>query len=592
MDVKDLCSTTKSRETFYPTPEEMAIRMLDKIDFRRVYSVLEPSAGKGDLLMEILKRMNRKFQNYDTSAWWIDTIEIDPNLRSILSHRFTDAGIREYAPELFQKLDQMEYHRREVLNNPESTKEYYDLQEKAKEMGNPSNVRIMHDDFLTYSPQFGYDAIIMNPPLDQGARHLLHAIQLTMHYGGQIVCLLHAEVLQNLDSQESRDLMRKLDEYDADIEFIPHAFYNAERETDVDIDLVYLNIRRERLKSKIFDHLEKAQQIRQERDPEYAELLSTDPIEAAIAMYNMEVTASLSLIDEYWAMSDYLNQKFDGKNEQILSLCIMKNGQKCDLDIDSYMHSVRLKYWKSLLNNKQFIGLLTSNLRSKYQKMIHDLANYEFSRYNIEKIRREMMAELLDGAKACIMELFDKLTAMHCYNDSVQNGNIHYYNGWKTNKAYKLDKKCIIPTYGLYSEWSNEFNYYAALSLLSDMEKALNYLDGGLTQEVNLEENLKDAIDSGKTRNIHLKYFDISLYKKGTAHIVFRDPALIDHFNIYASQQRGWLPPSYGKKGYDDMTPEEQAVVDSFQGKDTYQKVMEQPTKYLFSESRMLSLPT
>ena len=124
------------------------------------------------------------------------------------------------------------------------------------------------------------------------------------------------------------------------------------------------------------------------------------------------------------------------------------------------------------------------------------------------------------------------------------------------------------------------------------MEKALNYLDGGLTQEVNLEENLKDAIDSGKTRNIHLKYFDISLYKKGTAHIVFRDPALIDHFNIYASQQRGWLPPSYGKKGYDDMTPEEQAVVDSFQGKDKYQKVMEQPTKYLFSESRMLSLPT
>lgn len=32
MDVKELCATTKDRKTFYPTSEELAGRMLDKID--------------------------------------------------------------------------------------------------------------------------------------------------------------------------------------------------------------------------------------------------------------------------------------------------------------------------------------------------------------------------------------------------------------------------------------------------------------------------------------------------------------------------------------------------------------------------------
>lgn len=45
--------------------------------------------------------------------------------------------------------------------------------------------------------------------------------------------------------------------------------------------------------------------------------------------------------------------------------------------------------------------------------------------------------------------------------------------------------------------------------------------------------------------------------------------------------KRGWLPPSYGKKQYADMSAEEQAVVDSFQGATEYAKVMQNPAYYL-----------
>lgn len=588
MDVKKLCNNDGTG--FYPTPKELAAHMLEKINFKYVFSVLEPSAGKGDLVLEILKHMDKVHGDYKSSDWRIDTIEVDPNLRGILSHRFTEEGIREYTPDVFKEYEQMDSQLYAEKHTPDWAKRYHELKEMVHAMDNVENVRVVHDDFLTYCPQFSYDAIIMNPPFDQGAQHLLHAIALTQHYGGQIVCLLNAETILNPFSQERQDLKRKLDEYDADIQVLSHSFSNAERETDVRIAVVYIDIKRKERKSKIFDRLEKAQQVKINRDHAYAELISTDVVEAAIAMYNMEIQASLHLIDEYESMNQYLNRKFNGKRESTIRLCVMHGSNTEDLNIESYIKSVRAKYWDALMKNKQFIGLLTSNLQSKYLHMVNELANYEFSRFNIERIQREMMNELIDGAKDCIMELFDKLTVYHSYNDSVENGNVHYYNGWKTNKAYMLDKRCIIPAYSIWSQWGDHFDMNAIYALLSDMEKALNYLDGGITQPVDLKFTLKCALDTGRTRNIHFKYFDISLYKKGTVHITFRDEELLKRFNIYAAQNRGWLPPSYGKKKYDDMDSEEKSVIDSFQGKADYNKVMAQPNKYLFSEKQVLSL--
>ena len=44
---------------------------------------------------------------------------------------------------------------------------------------------------------------------------------------------------------------------------------------------------------------------------------------------------------------------------------------------------------------------------------------------------------------------------------------------------------------------------------------------------------------------------------------------LVDKLNIYAAQNRKWLPPNYGKAGYTDMDASERAVVDSFHGDGT-----------------------
>ena len=40
---------------FYPTPEDLAKRMTDKVRWDDVQFVLEPSAGKGDLIEAVRK---------------------------------------------------------------------------------------------------------------------------------------------------------------------------------------------------------------------------------------------------------------------------------------------------------------------------------------------------------------------------------------------------------------------------------------------------------------------------------------------------------------------------------------------------------
>lgn len=90
-----------------------------------------------------------------------------------------------------------------------------------------------------------------------------------------------------------------------------------------------------------------------------------------------------------------------------------------------------------------------------------------------------------------------------------------------------------------------------------------------------------------QTKNIHLKYFDITFYKKGTCHIVFRDEELLKKFNIFGSQKKGWLPQDYGKKTYSEMNQEEKAVIDDFEGEASYNKTMANKGYYLFDATNM-----
>lgn len=538
----------KDNKDFYPTPGAIINKMLCDIDFRMIQSILEPSAGSGNIVEAIKKKEKFYSTTYNKFSYDIDCIEADANLQHIL---------------------------------------------KGK------NFRVVYNDFLTYDTMKEYDLIVMNPPFFNGCKHLLKALEMQQRNGGAIVCLLNAETLKNPCTNDRQYLQRKLTEYNAKVEFIQDAFMDAERKTAVEIALIKVKLPGVQRDSFILDGLRKAQEQREIEENDSYYLVEGDFFKAIVNQYKMEVEAGIKLIKEYYAMKPFILSQF-GKDKEtgetvqqggcILSLDIGSNRDKYNnkLSINEYIREVRKKYWSGLFENKKFIGQLTGNLQREFYNRVDDMKDYDFSLYNIYQIKIDMQKKVVKGVEDTIIALFEELSHKHHWCDETSS-NIHYYNGWKTNKAWIINKKVIIPLNAYDTYYTDRFRptHYDIVRKLEDMEKCFNYLDGGLTEAINLEESLKFAEEYGETKNIQLKYFTVTFYKKGTCHIVFNDDELLKKFNIFGSQHKGWLPPSYGKKSYEDMTTEEKSVVNEFEGEKEYKKVMNNSRYYLFDVNNL-----
>ena len=529
---------------FYPTPERIINEMLAGIDFRMIRTVLEPSAGKGNLVEGIIKKFSyvsyNKEKNYD-----IDCIEIDENLQYIL---------------------------------------------KGK------GFRVIHDDFLTYEGLKKYDLIVANFPFSDGDKHLLKALQLQEN-GGQIVCLLNSETLKNPYTNTRKDLLQKLTDYNAQIEYIQNAFMDAERKTNVEVALIKINIENKNRESVIINHLKKEEQYRQQKiQNDNNSLIDADFIKGIIQQYNYEVRAGLELINEYENLKPLISSSFkkDGAGT-ILRLGVYEGYKNIDEDnlINKYIKALRHKYWTALFESDQFTQLLTSDLQEQYYNKISELVDYDFSYFNIKQIQIDINKHMIQSVEKTILDLFEEFSNKHSWHDETSK-NIHYYNGWKTNKAWKINKKVIIPMQGFrdleYSWGRYNPTDYKIIRKLTDIEKVFNYLDGGITENIDITDVLKMAEHYGESKDIDLKYFKLTFYKKGTTHIVFKDDELLAKFNLFGSQRKGWLPPSYGKVKYKDMTKEEQEIIKDYEGEESYNKVLKNLDYYIYNPSKTLQI--
>lgn len=589
-------TTTLGKDQFYPTPRPLAEKMLAGLDMDHIQSVLEPSAGKGDLI-DAIARKNAVWR-YHGRKLDVDFCEIDPYLRQICKYNFSEEKEEEIQDE-YRPIDRMC-----ASDRTESQKEEYKRLRFELDVLNNIDVHCVNDDFLTYRTFKHYQLILMNPPFANGADHLLRAIDMQEKRGGSIICLLNAETIRNPYTENRLRLASKLKQHDAEIEYVKDAFTESERRTGVDVAIVRIHIPPPPPdESDIWQRMKKAVDEESVPDPELHALITGDYIEQAITLYRTEVAATMELVRQYNALAPYLAGTLDPEDkygrEPMIHLVVGDDNYLHGFDMQKYMRRVRLKYWYALFTNKKFTGRLTSELQKKYQETVEKMADYDFSAFNIKQVALEMASKMTQGVEKAIMDLFDKLTFEHSWYPECSQ-NRHYYNGWATNKAHKIGSKVIIPTSGMFSSYSwmkESFSVSTAYGVIGDIQKAFDYLDGGRTDEIDLEFRLKVASEQNKTRNIECKYFKVDLFKKGTTHIKFYPEAmpLVERLNIYASQKKGWLPPRYGKARYKDMQPEERAVVDSFHGDDSegsgekaYAEVMAKADFYLAEPTQKL----
>ena len=240
---------------------------------------------------------------------------------------------------------------------------------------------------------------------------------------------------------------------------------------------------------------------------------------------------------------------------------------------NKYVRELRVYYWKTLFEAKEMQKLMTREVRGAYLAKIQSFRALDFTMDNILQVKIELSKTLVSNVEDAIIKVFDDLTYEHSMG---KNNNIHYYNGWKTNQACRVNKKVILPFYGLYDPRRGGYwSAYKAKDYLMELEKILGYLDNGRTGGMSCDNVIhaafNTAADKYDGRKLHCKFFDLEFKKKGTVHVFFTDERLLKKFNLFAGRKKNWLPDGYGKTRYDDMTAEEKEIVRSFEGKQSYE---------------------
>ena len=531
-------TTPNDARDFYPTPDNLAFDMVFSVQdvhhgFRQLPApILEPSAGNGALARQLHQIAG-------------------------IYHDGKTGEVRQEYKEKAQKFD---------LDCIELSSDFRAVLKK-------DGFRVVHDDFMTFRPCKKYAAIVMNPPFSQGAAHLLRALEI-MQDGGKIRCLLNAETIRNPYTNERKELVQKLDALHAEIKYIPDAFKQAARRTAVEVALVSVDIPEREPVSKIRLELNNKMTAQLEADPQLAALVSADPITAAVERYNAAAEGIRRIYEEYNGIKSlFSSATADDEQTNVLGF---------DRSYNEAIRSLRALYWRKLFDLPQIKDNLTVAMQSEYGKRVTELCDYDFSPYNILTIREEMSRNIVDGIEKEIIGLFDNWTNLH-YNAEYSK-NLHYFNGWCTNEAYKVGEKVIFRC-NAFSEFSGDFDpAWHCETRLAQIERVLHYLDtnGKKYNGDELRATLKAAKAAGQTQKIQLHYFEATFYKKGTCHIRFTNTDVLKSFNLFACQKKGWLPPSYGKKRYHDMPATERKIVDNFEGEASYTDTMARhliPTK-------------
>jgi len=537
---------------FYPTPPLLASRMISKLK-GRPKRVLEPSAGKGDIVKAIVSRFSH------TSQPEVSCIEIDPVLQATLrgdGHRLIDT------------------------------------------------------DFLAYSGADKFDAIIANPPFDAGDLHLLKAIEIM--YRGEIVFLLNAETLRNPHTNTRKLLARKLEELGASIEYLPNQFAGAERRTGVEVALIHIQIDQS-VSDDLFAGVDDFSARCTEKVEEKHELSTGRTLEELVADYNEVVRVGTETVVAFYRnfkkVGGFLRMT-DAVEKLRISSSSDVTGMMQDA-VNKLLIDVRACFWRKTLDLKEVRNRLTTKKAAEFEHAMADRCYMDFTESNVRQFVLNLMDSYEQTLTDAIVDIFDLFTVRHCWGESgVLEKNVHYFNGWKTNKSFKVGRRVVVPIRGGccstaffdYGRWQLA---YQAKDQLRDIDLVASYFSGlrDYTSEapnvafsankhyLSMSAALMAAFSAGSKADRHsgieAGHFTVTVHKKGTIHITFNDEDVLRRFNFIACRGKGWLPCDYGKKRYQELSAPERAVVDAFEGERSYTAALGRP---VFAPSALLQI--
>lgn len=457
--------------------------------------ILEPSAGKGDMINHIKTLLPHRFSTEDAQ---IDAIEKDEKLSSILMQ---------------------------------------------------DGMSVVWNDFLTYETFKEYDFIIMNPPFSDGVDHALKAIKLAESQISycEIYMILNKETINNAYSTKRQELLSKLDKHDAKIRYVKGGFTQAERKTDVETALIHVSVDQSVNGKSVYDRIP-FRAIQDTTNNELTTALSThlkaseiqsklNDIERLVLEYETACKVARSTykaVREKESFFNYISQVNKQEDEMGSTLSIITSKKFHVEDINTELDRLRRGYWELILDTKDFRELLTNEARQKLNRQISAANEMEINFTNIKMLLTALAYNQQDILIDSIVSIFKRITKHHM---NQYSSNIHMYNGWKTNDAYKVNHKIIIPiSHGFEPLWDfkEDFNRInmSTRDFINDLIRALQLIDPDVSNEFN-------PIDNQEFENDSLRF---KMFLKGTVHIWFKDLELLNKLNYLCGQHFNWIP--------------------------------------------------
>ncbi|EAO6249611.1 DUF4942 domain-containing protein [Salmonella enterica] len=260
-------------------------------------------------------------------------------------------------------------------------------------------------------------------------------------------------------------------------------------------------------------------------DPEvltdHTDVICSTSIERIVTGRNAALTQTESLIHQLAEIST-LTRSIGGKTAQDWA---MKQDFRCgcwllekpETAMKAITRNLDRSIWRDLMKKSGMLAIMDAQARDQW--------------YNsLEKDDIPAISE------ANILSTFEQL---HQSKDEVfERGVINVFKGlswdYKSNSPCKFGRKIIVTGLVKYDRWGFGLNWGWQRDRLADLERMLMLLDGKSVPDnrADVTRRLDDHIHENRGSNCYEDgMFKIKYFQKGTAHITFRRPELVDKLN-------------------------------------------------------------
>ena len=498
---------------FFPTPPELGDYMWRLFKHDYFGRVLEPHGGDG-ALAKADPRRERYMRGSYTDYCQIDCCEID-----VAKH----AALRE------------------------------------------AGMRVVGVDFLEFTRANQYGRIIMNPPFQNGDKHLLHAWDL-MH-DGEIVSLLNAETLRKLISKDRIKLSKLIEEHGT-VEFREETFIEpvTNRKVVLDIAIVYLRKRAD-MSSIVGDLLRDLSGDTNTEDSmgaQFADMnelaVPNSQLENLVVAFNAAVLSMTAKVHaeakaSYYAalLGDTLARRQGVEGAALKPTQVDAKGLSAALYAG--YEELKDRAWASVLDSTDVRSRLSQRTARDLERQFEEIKQLEFTLANVRAFLLGLVQNQGKLQLDVCCDAFDAICRFSTDN-CVWIKGYRPGSGWYSNNVHARGPKRLKYTRFIIPGHSNIYGFvpYETRQFLNDLDLAFATLDGRQQPEEPLtqvfEENLQALRDGERVSS---SYLDIRYYPGvGTIHFFPRRKDLMDRLNRVVGRQRQWLPQE-GEKVSDDF---------------------------------------